>query len=154
MVKIEILQIAKTKDASVAALEADYEKRLSAFAQLSLVTLEASRSDERERAQAEECERFLAKLNPDAALLVLDERGKQLTSPNFAEWIREQRDFGPGQIQCLIGGSHGLNPALIAKADLHLSLSKMTFPHELIRPFFKEQLYRAFMILAGRRYHK
>ena len=86
-------------------------------------------------------------------MIVLDERGKQLSSPEFAN--REQRDFGPGKIQLVIGGSHGLDDSSIRKrANLVLGFSRMTFTHEMVRVFLKEQIYRAFTILIGKHYHK
>lgn len=156
--KLTLLQIAPTKDANLLALEQEYEKRLQAFAKLKTITLPASKSDERARAQAEEKAAFLDTLEgkgvPQGLLVALDERGKMLTSPEFASFIQKERDFGSGHIIFMIGGSNGLHPDLLAKADYKLSFSKMTFTHEMIRPFLKEQLYRAFTILAGKRYHK
>ncbi len=152
--KVEIIQIGDTKDSSILALEAEYEKRLSRSIQLKSTSLKASKSDERDRAQSEEAERILEKISDSAHVIALDETGKQLSSEAFAEHIREQRDFGPGQIQFIIGGSNGLSPQVLSRADFILSFSKMTFTHEMIRPFLKEQLYRAYAILDGRRYHK
>jgi 23S rRNA (pseudouridine1915-N3)-methyltransferase len=153
-VKIQILQIAKTKDSNLAALEAEYEKRLRPFATLENVTLPASKKDEREAVQKEERESFLTKLDRDSHIIALDERGTQLTTEAFTELLRKNRDHGPGRVQFLIGGSHGLHPDVLAAAHQRLSLSKMTFTHEMVRVFLKEQVYRAFTILAGKKYHK
>lgn len=154
MLKIQILQVSKTKDSHLGALEAEYEKRLSAFVQLESLTLAASKKDAREVVQAEEKEAFFKKLDRDARIIALDERGKMLTTEEFAELIKKERDFGTGKIQFLIGGSHGLHPDVLKAAHQTLSLSKMTFTHEMVRVFLKEQLYRAFTILAGKKYHK
>lgn len=152
--RIQILQISKTKESAIAELEAEYEKRLSAFASLESLTLPASKKDEREAVQLEEKESFLKKLDRDARIIALDERGKQMTTEEFAELLRKERDFGSGRIQFLIGGSHGLHADVLASAHQSLSLSKMTFTHEMVRVFLKEQVYRAFTILAGKKYHK
>lgn len=152
--KIQILQIAQTKDKNIAALEAEYEKRLAPYMQIETVSLPASKSDERIRVRADEASLFLQKLNSDACIIALDERGQQLTSEEFAQLIRQQRDEGPGKIQFLIGGSHGLSDSVLAKAHKKISLSKMTFTHEMVRVFLKEQLYRAATILIGKTYHK
>ena len=152
--QIQILQIAPTKDKHLAALEAEFEKRLGPFAKLETLSLPASKADQRERVQKEEREHFLAKLNSQACIVALDEKGKELTSEAFAEFLREQRDFGPGKVQFLIGGSHGLHPDILDKAQHKIALSQMTFTHEMVRVFLKEQLYRAYTILAGKRYHK
>lgn len=154
MLHIQILQIAPTKNTHLAELEAEYQKRISAFAKLETLTLSASKKDERERVQAEDLKQFTPKLDPSAFLIALDERGVQKTSEEFAKTLAQVRDFGEGKIQILIGGSHGLHPELLAKAKFQLSFSKMTFTHEMIRVFLKEQLYRAFTILAGKTYHK
>lgn len=120
---------------------------------MEVVTLKASKNDN-ESARAEEAKTILKKINSDHFVIVLDERGKQLTSPEFAELIREKRDFGPGKIQFIIGGSHGLDEHVRKHANLVLGFSKMTFTHEMVRVFLKEQIYRAFTILVGKAYHK
>jgi 23S rRNA (pseudouridine1915-N3)-methyltransferase len=152
--KVQILQIGETKTAPLKALETEYERRLQPFLKLEVLSLQASKHDQRERVQNEEKERIEAKLDSQAHILALDERGKQMTSEDLAEFVKEVRDFGPGKIQILIGGSHGLHPDLLAAAHTQLSFSKMTFTHEMIRVFLREQLYRACSILAGKTYHK
>ncbi len=151
---LQILQFSPTKDTNLLALEQEYEKRLRPYLKLESLTLPASKSDQRAKAQEEEWKILEPKLDAHATLIVLDEGGIQLGSPEFAKRLEQERDFGPGKIQVLIGGSHGLHPKAIQAAKLHLSLSKMTFTHEMVRVFFKEQVYRAFMILAGKPYHK
>ncbi len=152
--QIKILQISPTKDAHISALEKEYEKRLQAFAKLETITLPASKSDDRNRVQSDEREHFLKKLDKSATIIALDERGKEFTSQELADFLLKERDFGPGHIQFLIGGSHGLHPDVLALAHHKVALSKMTFTHEMVRVFLKEQVYRAFTILAGKRYHK
>ncbi len=151
---IEILQFSPTKDSNVMGLEKTYSTRLQPYRKLQTATLKASTRDERSAAQEEEQERILKALNPEAHFVVLDETGKQFASPEFAELLRKERDFGSGKVQFLIGGSHGVHPEILKQADLVLSFSKMTFTHEMIRPFLLEQLYRACMIWAGKTYHK
>lgn len=152
--KIQILQVAPSKNPSIKDLEAEYEKWVSGMLELTVTSVAASKADEMKRAQEEEKVRLLEKLDPKATRIVLDETGKLLSSLEFADLIRKERDFGPGKIQFIIGGSHGLHPDVKAQASLLLSFSKMTFPHELIRVFLKEQLFRACAILAGKTYHK
>lgn len=152
--KIQILQFAPTKEKALAELEAEYEKRLKPYFNVEVITLTASKQDERERVQTEERDRMMPKLDPSAHIIALDERGIHLTSLEWAETLKQQRDFGPGKIQLLMGGSHGLHPDLLEAAHQKLALSKMTFTHEMVRVFLKEQLYRAAMILAGKLYHK
>lgn len=154
MLKLQILQVSPTKDAPLKTLEAEYEKRLQAFVKLETITVPACKKDDRTEAQQEEAEDLEKHLDPHALLVALDERGQTMTSEEFAVWLGKVRDFGEGKVQFLIGGSHGLHPELMNKAKLRLAFSKMTFTHEMIRVFLKEQLYRACTILAGKTYHK
>lgn len=100
-----------------------------------------------------ESERVLAALKPGDKVVVLDERGKQLTSPAFAGQIGAWRDQGVRDLVFVIGGAYGLNDAVRQRADLVLALSAMVFPHQLVRVLFAEQLYRALSILKGSGYH-
>ena len=84
---------------------------------------------------------------------MLDERGKQFTSPQFATFIGQKIDEGTGNITCVIGGCYGLSDEVRKKADLLLSFSQFTFTHEMIRPLLYEQLFRTFALLKGKKYH-
>jgi 23S rRNA (pseudouridine1915-N3)-methyltransferase len=98
---------------------------------------------------------LLEKAIPDGAVLaVLDERGKVMTSPKFADTLGRFRDDGRSDIAFVIGGADGIDPALRAKADMALSFGKMVWPHLLARVMLSEQLYRAASILAGSPYHR
>lgn len=89
-----------------------------------------------------------------AALVILDERGEELTSPDFAARIARFRDGGRQDMAFLIGGADGLDPALRARADLAIRFGRMVWPHMLARVMLAEQLYRAATILAGSPYHR
>jgi len=98
---------------------------------------------------------LLEKAIPDGAVLaVLDERGKVMTSPKFADTLGRFRDDGRSDIAFVIGGADGIDPALRAKADMALSFGQMVWPHMLARVMLSEQLYRAASILAGSPYHR
>lgn len=98
---------------------------------------------------------LLERTVPDGAMVVcLDERGKQLASPDFAGLIAAWRDTGRQDVAFIIGGADGLDPGLRARADLALSLGPMVWPHMLVRVMLAEQLYRAASILAGTPYHR
>lgn len=103
--------------------------------------------------QRAEGERILAALKPGERLIALDERGELLASPAFAARLGAWRDGGGRRLAFAIGGAYGHSEQVRARADLLLSLSPMTFPHQLVRVLFAEQLYRALMILHGRPYH-
>lgn len=152
--KIQILQVGETREKNLLVLEKEYEKRISRFSDIENIVVNASKSDERERTQKDELRNLEDRLDKDAYIVALDERGKQMTSEEFSKQILAVRDFGQGKIQFIIGGSHGLHPDIIKRANHVLGFSKMTFTHEMIRVFMKEQIYRAFTILAGKTYHK
>ncbi len=98
---------------------------------------------------------LLSRAIPDGAVIcALDERGKQMSSPDFAHQLGRWRDDGRGELACLIGGADGLDASLVARADLTLSLGRMVWPHMLARVMLTEQLYRAASILAGAPYHR
>ncbi len=137
MLKLQILQVGETKDANLRALEQEFEKRLHPYFKLETRTVK-----DLEKA-----------LDSDAFVVALDERGKHFTSEEFAAQIGTLKDRGT-PIQFIIGDFAGLPQTLRDRAQLTLALSKMTFTHEMVRVFLKEQLYRAAMILAGKPYHK
>ncbi|MGR3540647.1 MAG: 23S rRNA (pseudouridine(1915)-N(3))-methyltransferase RlmH, partial [Hasllibacter sp.] len=89
-----------------------------------------------------------------AAIVALDERGRAMTSPDFAGWLARARDDGARDCAFLIGGADGLDPPLRDRADLVLSFGPMVWPHMLARAMLAEQLYRATQILAGTPYHR
>lgn len=98
---------------------------------------------------------LLRKALPSGCVLIaLDERGKVMTSPAFADVLARHRDDGRGDLALIIGGADGIDPALRAEADMALSFGKMVWPHMLVRVMLAEQLYRAASILAGSPYHR
>jgi len=103
---------------------------------------------------AREAELLRGAAPKNAKLWVMDERGRQFTSPDFAKQIARQRDDGQSDIAICIGGSDGLHPDLRSEADLAISFGTMVWPHMLVRVMLAEQLYRASSILAGSPYHR
>ncbi|MCW8842987.1 MAG: 23S rRNA (pseudouridine(1915)-N(3))-methyltransferase RlmH, partial [Rhodobacteraceae bacterium] len=89
-----------------------------------------------------------------AVICALDERGKLMSSPDFAAMLAEWRDMGRANVAFVIGGADGIDPSLRAKADAKLSFGKMVWPHMLVRVMLGEQLYRASSILSGAPYHR
>ncbi|WP_300299610.1 23S rRNA (pseudouridine(1915)-N(3))-methyltransferase RlmH [Ferrovibrio sp.] len=104
--------------------------------------------------KAREAELLLAAVPKGAVLVAMDERGKSLSSRQFAETLEKWRDGGEQEVAFLIGGADGLDSAVTAKARLTLSLSAMTWPHLLARVMLLEQLYRAWSLQAGHPYHR
>jgi 23S rRNA (pseudouridine1915-N3)-methyltransferase len=150
--KLTFLSVGKDRSGLFAPGVAEYARRLGHFARVSLVELPESRASG-VKAKDEEGAVLLAKLGPRDVLVALDERGKRLSSVEFARWLGQQVDQGR-DVAFAVGGDEGLSDAVRAKARLVLSLSAMTLPHRLARLVLLEQVYRAFTILRGEPYHK
>lgn len=118
-----------------------------------IATVRRSRNDKTRQARTSEGEQILAKLTKTERVVLLDEDGKQLTSPSLAEqlldWQRDGRDLG-----FVIGGPDGVSDACRERADFVWSLSRLTLPHGLARVLFAEQLYRAWSLQTGHPYHR
>lgn len=102
----------------------------------------------------DEAARLLAGLDGRAVVIALDERGRELTSPEFAAQMAKHRDGGAPDLVLLIGGPDGHGPAVLARADLKLAFGKLTWPHRLVRILLAEQIYRALTILLNHPYHR
>ena len=140
---------------------AEYIKRLSAFCRLQLVELPEEAVAEKnaspaviEKALEKEGRAILAAVPKGAALVALCVEGRQMDSGELAAYFAQKALSGAGDVAFVIGSSHGLSPAVKAAAQQKLSMSRMTFPHQLARVMLLEQIYRAFTINAGTRYHK
>ncbi|WP_194294560.1 23S rRNA (pseudouridine(1915)-N(3))-methyltransferase RlmH [Leucobacter muris] len=148
---IRILAVGKRHEAWVADGIDRYEKRLRKPFDASWQLLPHS-SREGDAARAEESERILAKVDRDAFLVLLDERGRNVDSPALASALRGAFDSGR-TVTVVIGGAYGVSDRVRERADFVWSLSKLVFPHQLVRLILAEQLYRAQEISAGRPYH-
>jgi 23S rRNA (pseudouridine1915-N3)-methyltransferase len=142
--KIRLVMLGKTRRLEVRALLDDYVARIRRFAEVELTELR------------EESAASLRKLTlgPAATVVLLDDAGKQQTSTQFARWLGEARDRGAREIVFLCGAAEGFPDALRRRATQKLSLSSLTFSHELARAMLTEQIYRAFAILAVHPYPK
>ncbi len=160
MININIICIGKLKEDYLRMACAEYEKRLGAFCKLKITELAPARLPENpndaqiEAALNDESERILAKISANEAVFALCIEGKELSSENFSKEIEKCAVSGFGSLCFVIGGSHGLSPAVKSRAKFRLSMSPMTFPHQLARVMLLEQIYRAFMISNGGKYHK
>ena len=96
---------------------------------------------------------ILSQLNPGDDLILLDEKGKTFTSVMFSQWIEKQMNAGSKRIVFVVGGPYGFSKDVYDKAKFKISLSEMTFSHQMVRTIFAEQLYRAFTIIKGEPYH-
>ncbi|MEM9012658.1 MAG: 23S rRNA (pseudouridine(1915)-N(3))-methyltransferase RlmH [Pseudomonadota bacterium] len=154
--RLTIAAVGRARDGPEAALVADYLERATRTGRpLGLGPVALREVEDRKGGGMEGEARLLrAALPDDARLIALDERGKALTSPAFAETLARWRDDGIRDTGFLIGGADGLAPTLRATATLTLSLGPMVWPHLLARAMLAEQLYRATTILAGGPYHR
>ena len=131
--KITILQVGKTKDKAFTSIEEEFLKRLSAFCDLKILTIKTSD-------QKTENEQIQAKIPQGHTLIALDLTGAQQSSEQFAQFLEKQRDHEGGKICFMIGGPKGFTPETLALADHKLSLSQMTFTHQMVRLFLLEQI--------------
>lgn len=154
--KIELMVIGRTGARYLQDGIDGYIKRLSHYVPFELRCLpdiKTTKSLTEERQKELEGELFLSQLQPGDCLVLLDERGKELTSREFASYIDRKMVSVPKRMLFVIGGPYGFSKAVYDRADDKLSLSRMTFSHEMVRLFFTEQLYRAMTILRGEPYH-
>ena len=160
MQKVTILCVGKLKEKFYADAVSEYSKRLKRHCTLEIIELPESRLPddpspaEIRQALAAEAALIEGKLPKGGAVIAMCIEGKELSSPALAEKVEQFALGGASQLTFLIGGSVGLDASLKQKADLRLSMSPMTFPHHLARIMLLEQIYRAYQILSGSKYHK
>ena len=160
MQTITLIALGKLNADYYAKAAAEYAKRLSAYCRLNMTELPEERLPQNpsqaqiDAALAKEAEAIQAKLPKGGKVVALCVEGDLLSSPQLAKRLDGWMVDGASQLTFVIGGSFGLHPAVKAQAHLRLSMSPMTFPHHLARVMVLEQLYRAFQITAGIRYHK
>ncbi|MBK9225059.1 MAG: 23S rRNA (pseudouridine(1915)-N(3))-methyltransferase RlmH [Flavobacterium sp.] len=153
---IKLLAIGKTDNKNLQSLIEDYQKRLSFYIKFDLEILpdiknvkNLSESQQKEK----EGELILAKITPTDQLILLDENGKSFSSVAFSEELQKKMNAGIKTLVFVIGGPYGFSEAVYAKAQGKISLSPLTFSHQMVRLFFIEQLYRGFTILKNEPYH-
>lgn len=151
--RIRLLFVGRTERGFVSEGTAEYLGRIARMAEVETVFIAEERGADPDRQRLEEGRRILAALKPGERLVLLDERGELLSSPAFAQRLGTWRDASVRQVAFAVGGAHGHADEVRSRADLILALSPMTFPHQLVRVLFAEQLYRALMILNKRPYH-
>lgn len=160
MQKVTIICTGKLKEKFYLDAAAEYAKRLSRFCTLTILELPEERLPESpspaqiEAALAREADAVRAKLPAGCLLIAMCVEGQERSSEALARYLAEAAARGAGHIVFLIGSSYGMHPSLKQQADLRLSMSPMTFPHHLARVMLLEQLYRAYQINTGGKYHK
>ena len=159
MLHIRLIALGNLKERYWRDAVAEYEKRLGAFAKVDIVELKEYRLPENPStaeittALEREAEAIFAAIPPRSHVIALCVEGKQLSSPELAEELSAVMRQSSA-LTLVIGSSHGLSPRVKAAADLRLSVSKLTFPHQMMRVLLLETVYRSLSILHGSKYHK
>ena len=153
---IELIVVGKTDMKEVEALVAMYTKRLNHYVRFAITTIADVRNT-KTMSEAEqkrlEGEAILRLVSDSDHLMLLDEHGAELRSIEFAEQLQRRMSSGVKRLVFVIGGPYGFSDAVYGRANSKLSLSRMTYSHQLVRAIFTEQLYRAFTILKNEPYH-
>jgi len=153
---IKLLAIGKTDSSSLQNLIVTYQKRLRHYIKFELEIipdLKNTKNLTKTQQKEKEGALILKKLNTTDVLVLFDENGKHLSSVEFSNFLQKKMNAGLKQLVLVIGGPYGFSDAIYAKAQGRISLSKMTFSHQMVRLFIVEQLYRAFTILNNEPYH-
>jgi 23S rRNA (pseudouridine1915-N3)-methyltransferase len=150
--KLRVLWVGKSRDPWIKDGVDEYAGRIRRYCPLELIDIRDEKGAEAEEMRRRECERMEKQIPPNGTLVLLDERGEQMDSPGLAAFVGKQRDAGIGEVVFAIGGAYGFSEEFRRKGRL-LSLSRMTFTHQMVRVFLLEQIYRAFTILNNEPYH-
>jgi 23S rRNA (pseudouridine1915-N3)-methyltransferase len=160
IMKITVIAVGKLKEKYLKEGIAEYSKRMTRFCDFEIIEVEDEQAPENVSSAQElqikkkEAERILKKYKSSSVMIVLDVKGEKVDSEGFADKLKSFFVSGHSHITFVIGGSLGLDASLRSMAHLKLSMSELTFPHQLARLILMEQVYRAFKIINGETYHK
>ena len=153
--KTELILVSKTTDKHLAAGIDDYVSRICHYLPFAITVipeLKNTKNMTEEQQKVREGELILQKIQPSDAVVLLDEHGKEFRSIEFADWLQKKQNTAR-RLVFVIGGPYGFSESIYKRADEQLSLSKMTFSHQMVRLLFVEQIYRACTIIKGEPYH-
>lgn len=150
--QITILAVGKSLSSDLQAVASTYEKRLQPMAAVTWKLLPASKTDDQDLSRAYESKQLLDQIKSNETVILLDERGTQLTNEQFAQTFHSLAG-NQGKLILIIGGAFGVNEELRNRAQFVWSFSTLVFPHQLIRVMLLEQLYRTMMVHRGHPYH-
>lgn len=154
--KIALLQTGKSTDKNISEAVDLYSSRIKKYSVFEIITLpeiKNTRNMSVQEQKMKEGKKIIQLLSVDDYVILLDERGKELRTVEFSGWVEKLFILPKKRILFVIGGPWGFSDEVYSSADFMLSLSKMTFPHQLVRLLFLEQLYRVFTIIKGEPYH-
>ena len=153
---IDLLVVGKKDSAEIQSLVATYLKRLNFYTRVTLVTLpdlKNTRNISAESQKRQEGELLMRQFADGDYVVLLDEKGAEMRSVEFSMWLQKRMNSGVRRLCFVIGGPYGFSKTVYDRADESISLSRMTFSHQIIRAIFAEQLYRAFTIIRNEPYH-
>ncbi|GAM10491.1 ribosomal RNA large subunit methyltransferase H [Geobacter sp. OR-1] len=151
--KLRVLWVGKTQEEWVRRGIDEYSGRVRRYLALEISEVREEKGTVAEQMRLKEGERLLKTLSKGARLILLDEAGEQFTSTGFAAFLGRERDHGTQELVFAVGGAYGFDDAVRKAAYRTMSLSKMTFTHQMVRPFLLEQIYRGLTILNNESYH-
>ncbi len=153
---IELMVVGKTDSTLIEEIVTSYAKRINHYCKFSITTLADIKNTKNlsiKQQRTAEGEMLLKQLNESDFVVLLDERGSEYRSVEFAHWLQKRMNSGVRRLVIIIGGPYGFSEEVYARANSKVSLSKMTFSHQIVRAIFAEQIYRAFTILKNEPYH-
>ena len=154
--KIILIQAGKTANKNISEIADFYLSRISKYNSIETITLPNLKNTKNmpiDEQKLKEGKQMLQVINNDDYVVIMDERGKEMRTIELSIWMRNIFMFSAKRLVFVIGGSWGFSDDIYKRADYSMSLSKLTFPHQLVRLIFLEQLYRTFTILKGEPYH-
>ena len=154
--KIKLIVIGKTKSKFLLDGEGEYQKRLKhycKFSELIITDIKNAGKLSKKELKEKEGNLILASIKNSEHIILLDDKGITLSSIEFSEFLKKKMVSSTNELVFIIGGAFGFSESVYKRANTKLSLSKMTFSHQMVRMVFKEQLYRAFTIIKGEKYH-
>ncbi|HQB69605.1 MAG TPA: 23S rRNA (pseudouridine(1915)-N(3))-methyltransferase RlmH [Paludibacteraceae bacterium] len=154
--KLTLLWVGKTTTTYFTEATNEYLSRLKFYLPVEVVTipdLKQTKALTQSQQRDKEGELILKSLDASDYVVLLDDKGRQFTSVEFAHWIEQRQHASVKRLVFVIGGAYGFSQAVYDRANTLVSISKMTFSHQIVRPIFAEQLYRAMTILKGEPYH-
>ncbi|MDG1330750.1 MAG: 23S rRNA (pseudouridine(1915)-N(3))-methyltransferase RlmH [Crocinitomicaceae bacterium] len=154
--KIQLICVGKTERAYLKEGESEYLKRLKhycSFEKIEILELKNAKKLREDQIKTEEGKLILAKVDRSTQLILLDENGKSFNSVGFSKFLQKKFNQGGKSIAFVVGGAYGFSDEVYSRANGKISLSEMTFSHQMVRLFFIEQIYRALTILKGEPYH-
>lgn len=155
MLNIKIIVLGKLKESYWFDSEKEYLKRLRPYAKVEVIELSEEpfrENDDKEKVKAKEAEKIKKSLPKEGLFIALHEQGKEYSSPLFAKFLQEHSSRGEN-ITFIVGGPLGLHQSILEQVQMQISLSQLTFPHQMVRTILLEQIYRATTILTEKNYH-